>query len=401
MLTLFEHETKPFPWDDHSRTALARLNRAKGDDILLPAFTRDGRPAVRATQYVGVVRLGRETVQVLPKIYRHVDAAEEEAARNLLHLLAVAQDLPIREHALAPLLRRRSDWFEVLTRLFAARLTDAWQRGVIRGYVPCEEDASPTLRGRWRLVDQLRRPERRHLFAVTFDEFTPDNPPNRVLRFVVERLWTLTRDGDNRRALSTLRAWMDEVTLPSFVSLADAQPSGLARLHPSYVPLLSLARLFLDGGSLQLSGGSHETFAFVFDMNRLFESFVFRFLQRHRADVLPDALSGCALLPQTSGAATHLARRDGRPVFRLAPDLAFRQSPMARSPCCWTPSTRPSPPPTAPPGSPNPTSIRCTPTPAATTAPASCSSTPRRRAWPSRCASGSTWRAAGWWRPRR
>lgn len=324
MLTLFEHETKPFPWDDHSRAALARLNRAKGDDILLPVFTRDGRPAVRATQYVGVVRLGRETVQVLPKIYRHVDAAKDEAARNLLHLLAVAQDLPIREHALAPLLRRRSDWFEILTHLFTSHLTDAWQRGVIRGYVPCEEDASPTLRGRWRLADQLRRPERHQLFAVTFDEFTPDNPPNRVLRFVVERLWTLTRDADNRRALSTLRAWMDEVTLPPSVSLADAQPLGLARLHLSYAPLLALARLFLDGGSLQLSGGGHETFAFVFDMNRLFESFVFRFLQRHRAALLPAALSECALLPQTSGAAKPLARRDGQPVFRLAPDLAFR-----------------------------------------------------------------------------
>ena len=331
MLTLFEHETHPFTWDSHSRAALARLNQAKGDDILLPAFTRDGQPAVRATQYVGVVRLGRETIQVLPKIHRDnqtesAEAAHAEAARNLLHLLAVAQDLPVREHALAPLLRRRCDWFEILTRLFASHLTDAWQRGLIRGYVPCDEDASPVLRGRWRLADQLRRPERRHLFAVTFDEFTPDNPPNRVLRFVVERLWTLTRDPDNRRALSTLRVWMDEVTLRPHVTVSDACPSALTRLHPSYVPLLALARLFLDGGSLQLSGGGHETFAFVFNMNRLFESFVFRFLQRHRAAILPNALSGCALLPQSSGAARHLARRDGQPVFRLAPDIALRDT---------------------------------------------------------------------------
>ena len=123
--------------------------------------------------------------------------------------------LPVREHALAPLLRRNADWFEVLTRLFATHLTDAWQRGIVRGYVPIEEDDSPLLRGKWRLTAQLRRPAHRHRFCVTYDEFTPDNPLNRVLRFVVERLWTLTRDADNRRALSTLRAWMDEVALPS------------------------------------------------------------------------------------------------------------------------------------------------------------------------------------------
>ncbi len=321
---LFEHDIKPFPWDSRHLAGLARLNRANGDDILKVAVTRDGQPAVHATQYVGVVRLGRETVQILPKIYRHNEKATTEAARNLLHLLAVAHNLPVREHDLAPL-TRHADWFEILTRLFATHLTHAWQRNVVRGYVPCDEDASPTLRGRWRLAAQLRRPERRHQFAVTYDEFTPDNPLNRVFRFVVERLWALTRDADNRRALSTLRAWMDEVTLLPIVTAADARPDLLTRLHPSYVPLLNLARLFLDGGSLQLSGGSHESFAFVFDMNRLFESFVFHFLHRHRAQILPPAWDDCALLPQSSGTAMHLAQREGVSVFRLAADIALRR----------------------------------------------------------------------------
>ena len=324
MLTLFEHQTVPFAWDARRLAALGRLNQAQGEEILRPGFGQGGGPAVQATQHVGVVRLGRETVQILPKIYRHEAYSVEEAARNLLHLLAVAHDLPVREHALAPLLRRRADWFEVLTRLFATHLTDAWQRGIVRGYVPIEDDASPLLRGKWRLTSQLRRPAQGHRFCVTYDEFTPDNPLNRVLRFVVERLWTLTHDADNRRALSTLRAWMDEVALLPSVTAGEASAVSLTRLHPSYAPLLTLARLFLDGGSLQLSGGSHESFAFVFDMNRLFESFVFGFLRRHRAALLPPSLTTCALLPQSAGTALHLARREGRPVFHLKPDLALR-----------------------------------------------------------------------------
>jgi len=324
MLTLFEHQTVPFDWDPPRLAALARLNRAQGDEVLRAALDRDGRPIVQAARYVGVVRLGRETVQILPKIYQHEECGADEAARNLLHLLAVAADLPVREYALAPLLRRNADWFEILIRLFASHLSDAWQRGIVRGYVPVEDDDSPLLRGKWRLTDQLRRPAHRHRFCVTYDEFTPDNPLNRVLRFVVERLWTLTRDGDNRRALSTLRAWMDEVTLLTNVSAAEASAASLTRLHPSYAPLLTLARLFLEGGSLQISGGDHESFAFVFDMNRLFESFVFGFLRLHRADILPPSLAECALLPQSAGTPQHLARREGRPVFHLRPDLALR-----------------------------------------------------------------------------
>ena len=324
MLTLFEHQTAPFAWDSRRLAALARLNRTRGDEILRPVLDKTGGSAVQATQHVGVVRLGRETIQVLPKIYRHDDQAASEATRNLLHLLAVAADVPIREHALTPLLRRDADWFEILTRLFASHMTDAWQRSIVRGYVPREDDDSPFLRGKWRLADQMRRPERRHTFCITYDEFTPDNPPNRVLRFVVERLWALTRDSENRRTLATLRCWMDEITLLPVVTAAEASPEGLARLHPEYAPLLTLARLFLDGGSLQLSGGDRETFAFVFDMNRLFESFVFGFLRRHRAAVLPPALADCALLPQSHGTARHLARCAGRAAFRLEPDLALQ-----------------------------------------------------------------------------
>ena len=59
-------------------------------------------------------------------------------------------------------------------------------------------------------------------------------------------------------------------------------------------------------------------------MNRLFESFVFGFLRRHRTAILPPALADCTLLPQSAGTALHLARREGRAVFHLKPDLALR-----------------------------------------------------------------------------
>ena len=116
---------------------------------------------------------------------------------------------------------------------------------------------------------------------------------------------------------------MDEVALLPIVTAAEARADSLTRLHPAYVPLLNLARLFLDGGSLQLSGGNQELFAFVFDMNRLFERFVFRFLGRHRTAILPSEWHDCALRPQSTGTVTHLAHREGRAVFRLEPDIAL------------------------------------------------------------------------------
>src|SRR5688572_9386153 len=135
--TLFEHEpTQGIPWEARDLTALARLSLGVGDDVLRPVL-RGGQVALQATQYVGVVRLRNRTIQVLPKIYRPSAGGDQrvgEATRNLLHLLGYAGQLTVREHGLAPLHREEKNWFEILTRLFAAHLKAEWQRGIVRRY---------------------------------------------------------------------------------------------------------------------------------------------------------------------------------------------------------------------------------------------------------------------------
>lgn len=326
-VTLFEHETKEYDWTDRDLAALERLHCATGVEILR-ATTRNGKRALKAAQHVGVVRLRGRTVQVLPKIYPLSANADEqqharEATRNLLYMLAYAGQLQMREQELAGLLHCDKDWFDLLTRLFAMRLKDEWQRGAYRGYQVVEEELA-VLKGKWRLGDQLRRPERRHIFTVAHDEFSADNSLNRVFRFVTERLWKLTGDSENRQLLGDLRQWMDEVALVPEITARDVNPSMLTRLNQRYAPLLNIARLFIEGGALQLAAGDVNTFALVFDMNQLFESFTVNFIRRHRRDILPVGLQPCELLSQSHGETLYLAKRDGADVFRLRPDLVFR-----------------------------------------------------------------------------
>src|SRR2546421_2022260 len=191
IITVFEHEDTDFDWSDRECAMLERLRRATGAEVLR-ATVRGGRRKLQAAQYVGVVRLGARTVQVLPKIYsanaaRADKERAKEATRNLLYLLAYAGHLSVREHELASLMRAGTDWFEILTRLFATHLRAEWQRGAQRHYQMIE-DESPVLKGKWRIAEQLRHPLRRHIFSVAYDEFTANTALNRVFRYVVERL---------------------------------------------------------------------------------------------------------------------------------------------------------------------------------------------------------------------
>ncbi len=336
-ITLYEHEFYPFDWTDHDLKMLARLNH-DGSDILRPVV-QQARRGLKTTQLVGVVRFGEHTFEILPKIYRSHDAKptknttksceqQQQATRNLLFLLSYAENLDIRaEDYTLPLASQNSNWLELLTRLFATRLREVLRSSAVRRYQTLDEEL-PLLRGRLRIVDQSRRPERLHRFAVTTDNLTDDNPLNRLLRFVVERLWLLTRDPGNRSLLGELRERMEGVTLLPAVSAAECEHlelrHGTSRLGHDYLPLLNLARLFVKGGALQLTAGDRATCAFVLDMNALFEAFVVGFIRRNRNILLEGELRSAVLQPQAIGSSLHLAHTNGGDLFELKPDLVFR-----------------------------------------------------------------------------
>lgn len=300
---------------------LERFSRSTGVEILKPVV-RKGQTVFQARQYVGVIQLGQHTVQILPKMHSEEPAeAEQMATRNLLMMLDYAGHLGIKEAGTAAL-RNSKNWFEVLTHIFALNLRRQWVRGAICKYEAIDA-VLPVLKGKWRVTDQLRRPEQKHRFTVTYDEFTHDNPLNQILRYVVELLWQLTRDSQNRQMLTELRYWMEDVTLLPMVTPEMAKKISLSRLHQAYKPLFNLAQLFLCQLGVELSGQNIQAYAFVFDMNRVFEGFLTHFLRRHHSEILPPDLQTCRLLPQ-GPKAIYLAKHQAKPVFRLKPDLVFQ-----------------------------------------------------------------------------
>ena len=332
-VTLFEHQSVPYETFGEDRleqilSDLEKLNAASGSELF-----RLGRTRLQATQIVGVVQLPDLIIEVLPKIDYELsgvpgsgtpvrDREFESAARNLLHLLSYTHNIRFHHEDLAHLKTQRSSWLELLTAIFARDLHRQVQRGLIRGYVRIEETL-PLIRGRWLVAQQLsRRPHVRHEFDLQYDEFSPDNPLNRVFKYVVEALLRLTRSPSNRTLLLDLQAWLSEVATPAGPPLAELDAVVFTRLNEHFRPSFNLARMFIEHAVIRLSAGKRQTFAFMFDMNILFERFVAGFLQRHRPTVFT-GLDPPNIREQNQGRSRYLARRmpDGVEQFRLRPDL--------------------------------------------------------------------------------
>jgi 5-methylcytosine-specific restriction enzyme subunit McrC len=337
-IMLFEHQYRSFlelgiNAGHPMLESLDQLNQNTGRELVVLL-----RKGIKATQFVGVMRVGDTTIQILPKIEFGQDSDPDKpedsqphrnaalsATHNLLYLLSYTQQLRIHEQDIAALGKQKSEWLELLTHLLASDLHRLMQHGLVHNYIQVEE-CLPVMRGRWLLERQLiRQPHIKHRFDVRYDEFSPDILLNQVFRYVVDFLKYQTRNKENHRLLVDLDEWLAPVHNPARLTSSKLGQVKFTRLNDRYIPAFNLARMFIENTTMTLSAGKIMNFAFVFDMNLLFEEFVASFLQRHRQNIFPDGWGNLQFSIQSKGKSNYLARRapDNTLVFKLIPDVVL------------------------------------------------------------------------------
>ena len=206
-----------------------------------------------------------------------------------MHLLLVGKRIrTLRE---ATELGHRESLTEGFITLFLNTLQQRVRRGLLMGY-RTEEESLTTVRGRVRTADQLRRRFGLPLpVEVAYDDYTVDVDENRILKAALRRLQA------NRPASRELRSRIAEA-LGGFVSVTDVaySPRRLPRLRYTRLTerwrgVLELAFLILRNAAVELQTGSHSITALLFNMNDVFEDFVFESLRRRLG---PDFTGGDA-----------------------------------------------------------------------------------------------------------
>jgi len=277
-----------------------------------------GRKGLRARGVVGVIATPDCQLEILPKIEGggETEVSDATLRARLIHMLAVAYDLPIEAGAVTQLGWQRETVLELLIRLFCAKLTDVVRQGMPRHYLEHEDDL-PALGGRLDVKRQFSTlalsPQK---LACRFDALSPDIALNQVMRAAVSKLSRLTAAPDNQRALREL-AFV-------YADVADVPPSALRwdrivldRTNRRWQDLLSLAHLFLSDRHQQTSAGTIDGHALLFEMNVLFEKYVGRILSR--------ALAGTGFRVSLQGGHRDCLYEGDMGRFRTRPDLIIRQ----------------------------------------------------------------------------
>lgn len=300
---------------------LSPSERRLADQLRATSETRLGieelRTGIRitATSWVGVVRFEQFDVRVVPKLAAGntglVDLIEFATDLDALRRLPAARDLATEGLGLLDLLA-------LLLAEAAGRLLTA---GLYRDYVEQEDDL-PVIRGRILLERQLRHHfGRLDRVACRFDEQDCDTWENRLVAAGLRVCAARATHPAIRRRLRILKEVFEQVCDPEQLDLTSGLDGSYHRLNEHYRDAHGLARLILQGLGTRdlLAPGATSCFAFLLDMNRLFEDFVVRFVQ-HAVEA-------------TAGEVRYQARDrsiiwdvgTGRPYAAVIPDVLIRR----------------------------------------------------------------------------
>ena len=251
---------------------LAELQATPAKLIIQP---RGGRYIVTPQSIVGATTTRRLQVVIEPKL--PID--------RVFHLLGYAHGF--RFPADTTTLASRGGIVEPFVAAFLDMLQRALRRGVPMTYV-AREEALPTIRGRIRFGDQVkRRYELPVPIEVSYDDFTIDTEANRLVKAALRRITRLRlRDAHlGRRAVEALGAFegvadvsFDPLRLPRF---------NYTRIDQRYQPVLELAALLVRNTSVDLHPGAAPTVSIMFDMNKIFEDFVWAAIGDELRRILP------------------------------------------------------------------------------------------------------------------
>lgn len=277
----------------------------------------DGSARVRSRSWVGIARFSDFEVVVTPKLVR--GELNVLAMYDFVAGLDLVGRLP-QERRLAA---GSTHLLDLVSHLLALEARSLMDHGLYADY-RTDTDLLPVLRGRLRIREQVTRQFGRvDVLDCAFQEHDTDNLENQLVAAGLIAASRVARDPDVRRATRNLAAVFSEACT------VEHRPCDYYRVRISYTrrnePYRNahvLSYLLLEGLALRdlYSAGIPRSFAFLLDMNILFERFVSR--------LVDDALRG-------TGIRVHAQRRDrsvivhertGRSYGTVIPDLLLEHA---------------------------------------------------------------------------
>ena len=277
----------------------------------LKITTKNGFGKVlQAQNYVGVIQTkDGTTIEILPKIK---NATTEKSKDILIKMLKTLKNSPFKNLSVANLKSSKIPLFEIFISMFLEELTVLVRNGIKSDYISKEENLK-FLKGKLKISEQIKyNTIHKERFFVQYEEFISNRVENRLIKTTLQFLYNKSKLNKNQQRIREFLFVFDEIEI-SYNIKTDFSKIKLNRQMKDYEQVLLWCKTFLFENSFSPYKGNDIAFALLFDMNLLFESFVYSYLKK--SSNFQDIKS--------QDRTHHLAYENGIGRFRLKPDIVI------------------------------------------------------------------------------
>ncbi|MGB3751592.1 MAG: restriction endonuclease [Arcobacteraceae bacterium] len=246
------------------------------DNESLHKYFKEDWGKVKAKQYCGIINYNDDDFYILPKI-----AEDENSDKNLdifIYMLRYVYDIKIDNEDLASSKNTNTNnLLDIFIQIFAKNLFREFQKGIYKEYIT-EQDNLTTLRGKYLINENLKYNFTKSKIYCEYDEFSEDNELNQFFLYAIKILMNFTT---NTKLLKMCELVLCEVSYKKL----DIKNINIHfnRLNQRFKNSFEFAMLLLKK-SIPLFEKDKKSFAFLFDMNSLFEKFIGKIYQEIKTD---------------------------------------------------------------------------------------------------------------------
>lgn len=249
---------------------------------------------IETTSWVGVIKYKNTHFQILPKLIytkeynedydeKTKEETKSNILKNLIFMLSYTKKLDIKTSNDAKLLTSKNPFIEILIREYTKSLFECLKRLTPKKYVR-EEDNLNYLKGKIKFTENIRyNSSNQAKFYCEYDEFSENNILNQLFLFVSTCLYNISNDSYNKKTLKFIMNYYSDIKLIRF-NRFKAEKIRLSRNQELFEKPFKLAKMFVEKTSVDLSKNKFENITLIWDMNKLFEEFIFEIMKKNESE---------------------------------------------------------------------------------------------------------------------
>ena len=278
-IQVFEHQK--LKYDDSGDFRECHFDAmVKFNDLHQNKYFTIGHNGIVFKNYVGVVQIGGLTIEILPKADKKADADKNLWQSVLLNMLKVCKRIQVESVSETQLKKRYHSILDVYFEMYLAEIERLVNKGLIKRYQKNQSNQN-ALKGKLLFAKNIQQNlVHRERFYCEHQVYDRNHLLHQILYKGLRILKTFVNDALKDRLNRLLFEFQEIDNIE--ISEKHFRKIVFDRKNSDYQKAFDIAKIIILNYSPSLNYGNENLLTLLFDMNALWEEYIFRILQKHK-----------------------------------------------------------------------------------------------------------------------